>query len=197
VLNRGINGSKEIVNLLVTKGADVNRADKYGWTPLYFAAHGDLEIVRLLLANGVDNVSRADNDGITPLHEAVAGGYIEIAKLLLVHGADINLADKAGNTPLHWSVRSKKYERRDVVKLLLIHGADVSRANNNGNTPWDAARNSQTRALLTKGTLWNLWIMETPNYNSFFQWLPREMVEDTITVAFGDDTSTTTTPKSP
>jgi len=72
-------GSTGIVCALLEHGADVNRADEYGQTPLILAAwSGDVESVRLLLAKQA-NVDAHDKDGRTALawarlmkrHEAV------------------------------------------------------------------------------------------------------------------------------
>ena len=60
-------GHVEIVQLLLSAGADKDKADNNGWTPLIWAAGGGhVEIVRLLLAAGADK-DKADKDGWTPL----------------------------------------------------------------------------------------------------------------------------------
>jgi hypothetical protein len=52
----------EVVKLLIEKGADINQADKYGHTPLYWASdHGHLELVKLLIEKGAD-ITQADSD---------------------------------------------------------------------------------------------------------------------------------------
>ena len=46
-------GDKEIVDLLLSKGADVNNKDKNGVTPLHWAAKlGHKEVVELLRKHG-------------------------------------------------------------------------------------------------------------------------------------------------
>ena len=45
----------EVPELLIAKGADVNTKNKYGVTPLHFAArYGRKETVELLIAKGAD-----------------------------------------------------------------------------------------------------------------------------------------------
>jgi ankyrin repeat protein len=61
-----VNGRKEIVELLIAKGADVNAKSKRG-TPLHFAAKGGhREVAKLLIAKGAD-VNAKTGDGVTPL----------------------------------------------------------------------------------------------------------------------------------
>ena len=74
---------KEIVELLVNNGADVNATHNGGGTPLHWAARkGHKQIVELLIANGA-NVNAQDEDGGTPLFHA---SNPEIADLLRKHG---------------------------------------------------------------------------------------------------------------
>ena len=96
-------GHKEIVELLIAKGADVN-AKYEGWTPLHTAVEGGhKEIAELLIDNGAD-VNAMDKDGRTPLHFASAKGHKEVAELLIANGADVNAkiegGSHKGNTPL-------------------------------------------------------------------------------------------------
>ena len=82
-------GHKEVVELLITAGADVNAKEKYEKTPLHHAAKaGYYEIVELLIAAGAD-VNVKNIAGKTPLDfdgnaDLVDG---EIADLLRKHGA--------------------------------------------------------------------------------------------------------------
>ncbi len=60
-------GQVDAARLLLDKGADVNRADYHGSTPLHLAcAAGHLDVARLLLEKGAE-VDRATKDGATPL----------------------------------------------------------------------------------------------------------------------------------
>ncbi len=80
-------GSNEIVELLITKGADVNaKEEEEGWTPL-FAAVGDgyKKIIELLIANGAD-VNAKDDVGDTPLDMAIGLEQQETVDLLRKHG---------------------------------------------------------------------------------------------------------------
>ena len=62
------NGHKEIVEMLLAKGADINATDKYGSTALQYAAGNmQMEIFEmLLLAKGAD-VNASDENRLTAL----------------------------------------------------------------------------------------------------------------------------------
>jgi hypothetical protein len=88
-------GHKEIAELLIVEGADVNVKDKNSATPLHLAAEYDhKEIAELLIANGAD-VNAKRSDGSTPLDWAkvyewnspkVKAAKKEIANFLRTHG---------------------------------------------------------------------------------------------------------------
>jgi ankyrin repeat protein len=82
-------GETEIVELLLTKGADVNLPDDIGFTPLHCAAgRGDKPIVEFLLAKGA-SVNTKAYGGVTPLHMAVNSRRKEVVELLVGRGADL------------------------------------------------------------------------------------------------------------
>jgi len=79
-------GFKDIAELLIAKGADVNAKGNWGWTPLHSAVYGHKDIVALLIAKGAD-VRARDGSGRTPLAYAQNEGYTEIVELLRQHEA--------------------------------------------------------------------------------------------------------------
>jgi len=79
-------GRKEIAELLIAKGADVNVKNKDGGTPLHNAAwKGHVEIAKLLIVKNAD-VNAKDVEGQTPLDWAEEEKHKEIADLLRKHG---------------------------------------------------------------------------------------------------------------
>ena len=63
-------GHKEVAELLIAKGADVNAKNDFGVTPLHYAAdYGQREIIDLLITKGAD-VNATDFIGMTPLDSA-------------------------------------------------------------------------------------------------------------------------------
>ena len=95
-------GNIEAVKQHLADGADVNTKDKYGWTPLRYAANGHKEIVRLLIAKGAD-VNAKTLSGWTSLHGAAIDGHKEVAELLIAAGTDVNAKNNNGETPLDWA----------------------------------------------------------------------------------------------
>jgi hypothetical protein len=82
------------------KGADVNKKDNDGMTPLLIAVTlGHKEIVELLIAKGAD-VNVAGPFSMTPLHFAAVFGQKEITELLLAECADVDAKNLDDETPL-------------------------------------------------------------------------------------------------
>ena len=119
---------RDMVEYLLTAGADVNNATKSRQrTPLFLASlEGKREVVELLLDAGAE-VDKAEKDGRTPLVAASIDGDKDVVKLLLDGGAEVDKADNAGRTPLFYA---GLYNNPDVVQLLLDSGADLDRAVN-------------------------------------------------------------------
>jgi len=72
----------EVLRALVEAGADVNKGNNNGRTPLIYAAgNGKVEVVRFLLQKGADK-SLKDNDGDTALKLAKMFKHTAIVQLL-------------------------------------------------------------------------------------------------------------------
>ncbi|MFD2112268.1 ankyrin repeat domain-containing protein [Thiorhodococcus fuscus] len=70
-------------------GADPNRRDALGSTPLHSAARrGDLPMARLLVERGADAGASNSHSGETPLHSAARGRNSEMIQLLIEAGAN-------------------------------------------------------------------------------------------------------------
>ena len=130
-------GHKNVVQILIDKGADPNRADQWGQTPVSMAAGvGHTDVVQLLLDKGADP-NEADTRGVTTLHLASIIGHKYVVHLLLERGADPNRTTMTyQKTPLHWAAW---LGHLDVVKVLLDGGADRSMTSNVGQTPMQMA----------------------------------------------------------
>ena len=83
-----IKGQKQIAELLINEGADVNLSDDNGTTPLHFTAlMADKRMAELLIAKGA-NINTKNDDGETPLDYFDFDKYkpTETADLLRKHG---------------------------------------------------------------------------------------------------------------
>jgi ankyrin repeat protein len=119
----GANDHKEIIELLIAKGADLNAKDVWEETLLFKAAtKAHKEIAELLIANGAD-VNAQDDDWL-PLHGAAEYGQKEMAELLIAAGADVNAKTKRGKTPLDWAIQFKQTE---TTALLRKHGGKTGK----------------------------------------------------------------------
>ena len=117
---------RDVLDLLLSFGADPNRVDGAGESPLAAALSaeaGRLEKVELLLAKG------ADPERVHPFGSALhlaAGRTESIARevlpLLLAKSSGAGGHDAAGWTPLHSAARSAN---EPAIRLLIAKGADV------------------------------------------------------------------------
>ncbi len=125
-------GDTELVDFLLSLGADINAKRKDGFTPLHVAAQaGKKDMAKLLIESGAVIYS-TDNKGRTPLHIAAEAGLADMEALLLDNGAAIERGDKLGSTALHIAAREA---HKDAVALLLEREADVNSKNKRGETP--------------------------------------------------------------
>ena len=111
-----------IIHLPFGEGAKVDSVDRYGRTPLSYAAwNGHVDIVKLLLKAGA-RVDSTDEIGGTPLSYAIYNGHEAVVKLLLKRGTQVDSKDNIGKTLL-LSAAGKGHEA--VVKLLLEKDAEL------------------------------------------------------------------------
>lgn len=135
----------ENTNFLIQNGANVNQANAFGKTPLFYAIEFNrLDIIKLLLDNGAnvnqkyinnnEKLALSVNIGSnTPyfitfcalehtsknvLMHAAAYGNVEILKLLISKGANFNAVDDLGFNALDFALSAGKKENADYLKSL-------------------------------------------------------------------------------
>jgi hypothetical protein len=81
-----------IVRILLNNGADIEKKNEYGFTPINTAAetHGNAEIISLLLKNGADP-NEPNIFGNTPIYNAANNGFKEAVNVLLSGGANVDI----------------------------------------------------------------------------------------------------------
>ena len=140
--NAIMNDRRETVEFLLTHGADPNKKNTVGSTPLHLAVSlNNINIVQLLLTRGADP-NKKSTVGFTPLHLAVNRNNKEIVQRLLDHGADPNIQNNYGATPLHLAAIHNTINM-DIVQLLLDHDANLNIRNNHGFTCQDYLNQNQ------------------------------------------------------
>lgn len=174
-------GLDAFVGAMLAKGADLNGADDWGYTPLHMAAkYGHASTMRKLIAAKANPNARASNDGFTPLHLAVIDRHEEAIAVLIAAKADLEVRDDHGRTPLHWGpsaytpqpkhIYRRMGEPHDTVfvdpgpakgiRLLLDAGAKIDAVDDEGDTPLhEAARLGSVRAaelLVARGAKANV-----------------------------------------
>lgn len=112
----------KIFELLLLEGANIEAITEKGNTLLHMAAaHGNIEIVQLLLKHKAKIT--ANIEGSTPLHAACIGNHDKIAQLLIEARADIEAKDKNDRTPLHYATRNGSFE---TIICLLTNNANIN-----------------------------------------------------------------------
>lgn len=120
--------STEKLKYLLNLGADTEIRDKFGNTPLAFAAINSygpcIEQVSLLLEAGAD-IDAQDNVGNTALMSAMFHNRASSTEELLKKGASIEIRNNKGWTPFLCASSVQVYEESlDKMKMLIEYGAD-------------------------------------------------------------------------
>ena len=141
-------GHMDVVKTLIAHGADVNRTDEIGCTPIILAAQGQhLNIIYLLRDHGANLKATMNGEEVfidegilndpmgedwnSVLLEAAEKGDFSSVKEALEKGADINCT-----TPDDWTALLACANCNSLItQHLLAHGADPNIASDKGYTP--------------------------------------------------------------
>lgn len=120
--NAVLASDEERMTFLLGKGAEIDKLDLQGYTPLTSAIRlGSIDAMTFLLAHGA-KVDAPDKDGWAPLLHAVLRNDPKAIDLLLAKGARIDTKAPGGFTPLAVAIEEKRF---DAAQALIAHGANV------------------------------------------------------------------------
>ncbi|XP_041756679.1 histone-lysine N-methyltransferase EHMT1 isoform X3 [Coregonus clupeaformis] len=99
---------RELVLLLLSRGADVNIRDKEENICLHWAALSGSDDIAQILLDARCDLHAVNVHGDSPLHIAARENQLECVTLLLSQGADVNLKNREGETPLDCCIYNSK-----------------------------------------------------------------------------------------
>lgn len=117
------NGNREMVELLLSRGADVKRRGESGRTILMRLDDDATSDLVWDLINAGAEVNAKSETGDTPLMAAAYEENGEILKALLEAGADVNSKNEDGQTAL---MVAAEHGRLQNVRALVLAGADIN-----------------------------------------------------------------------
>lgn len=125
-------GHLELVEFLISKGADVNAKNVEDETPLHYSAgYGCKDIVKLLVSKGAA-VNEKTKRGHTPLSYATMRNQVDIIKFLIANGADVTVTSQNGSTLLHHSAWEGS---KEMIETFISKGIPADAKNEFGRTP--------------------------------------------------------------
>jgi ankyrin repeat protein len=127
------NGESDIVDLLISSGARIDRADKIDRTALIYAADAGFAVIAEHLIKAGANIDKFDSQEYTPLTAAITGGFIECVQMLINNKVNVNgylTGSKA--TPLTTAIGTR---HPAIVPMLLKAKADPNKTDVKGATP--------------------------------------------------------------
>lgn len=121
-------GNSDTAKALVARGANINRTNDSGYTPLMRASTDDPAMVKILLELGADPNFYRPGDGANALSFAAhcedKENAAQTVRLLIEAGADVEMPSDEEQSVLMLAARANLPE---VAKLLLEAGADPDR----------------------------------------------------------------------
>jgi ankyrin repeat protein len=153
-------GHLEVTRMCFKRGANINKADVLGQTPLHTACIiGNIDVVLWLVKKGA-NINKLDENGSTPLHWACAKGNEAVAQVLIEKGCEVATSNSEGNTSLHLASDSGL---QSTVQLILEKDEScINRENNQGWTALNLAIGKGFSVIAKKLIRNGAWDNEEP-----------------------------------
>ena len=113
-------GSKELVELLLEKGADLEWTTPEGVGLLDEAVERNrLDLVELFIEKGIDPAQTKRQSGMTALMLAACFEYIEMMELLYEKGADLYAVDQMGFSAADFARKLRKERARKWIEQKM------------------------------------------------------------------------------
>ncbi|MEP6717604.1 MAG: ankyrin repeat domain-containing protein [bacterium] len=139
------NGNREMVQLFLSAGADVNNRDGGGQTVLMMLGEEATADLVWDLINAGAKVNQKDNEKNTPLIEAAGRNNIELVKTLLDAGAQIAARNDDGETPLMMAAAAGLVNN---VRALILAGADINQCDSDHKSALSHAIENEHAAVI-------------------------------------------------
>ena len=170
-----LNDQTEVIEYLVSMGADVGKKNSRGEEALAWATiRGNRQATSLLLQLGASDES-VDTRGYSVMHHAAQNGHVHMLDFFRRRGRDIDQPDIKGRSPIHWACYMN-HER--CAEWLIRKGADIDRKDVEKCTPlhWAAIKGTirTVKALIRSGASRNLDTVDITGMT------PQQLAEDKI-----------------
>ncbi|XP_067661816.1 serine/threonine-protein phosphatase 6 regulatory ankyrin repeat subunit B-like [Haliotis asinina] len=110
-------GYRDVMELLINRGANINLVDRFGMNILHSAClGGDVEVLKHVLSQNILDINGRVWCGRTAVMLAAENGHKDVVELLVDKGADVSIVDETGDNILHCACRGGDVE---VVKYIL------------------------------------------------------------------------------
>lgn len=119
------NDKPELTKYLLDHGADIEKTNNEGESPLFVAfIKRNLIIAQMLIENGAKlDVNAKNSKGQTALFFSVENNYTEVTKFLLDHGANFRKLDESEKPSLFHAIDSNN---KDFAQFLISKGVNVN-----------------------------------------------------------------------
>jgi hypothetical protein len=139
------NGNRELIQLLLSRGADVNSRNGSGETVLMMLDEDATSDLIWDLVNAGANVNGTDQAGNTPLIDAAYRNNVDALKTLLEAGAKVECKNKEGQTALMMAASNGLINN---VRALVLAGSVLNELDNEGKNALSYALESEHRVVI-------------------------------------------------
>ena len=125
----------EMADLLIKAGANVNKKNRQGFTPISSAlfVKDDIQVAKKLVDSYRVDLNKQDFGGRPLLTWACEFGNMEVVDFLINSNADVNKIDESGYAPIHVAVMHQNMPI--IEKILDSKKININKKDKSGRTP--------------------------------------------------------------